>query len=190
MLDEKHVFRYLNGTVDYGLKYDANQKIKLHGYVDSDQEGCGNDRNSTSRCSFSLGSGMISMFSRKQSCLVLSTVKVEYVASCLASYEVVCLRNLLSDLFDLQLEVNCIFCINQSCGKFSVNPMFHDRSNHIDIKYHYIKDMLERGELNLQYMETYKQITNVLTKLLARVKFEYFLEIIVVTQIEVPRKRE
>ena len=50
---------------------------------------------------FSLGSGMISMFSRKQSCLVLSTVKVEYVASCSASYEVVCLRNLLSDLFDL-----------------------------------------------------------------------------------------
>ena len=60
----KHVLRYLKGTVDYGLKYDANQKINLHVYVDSDWTGSATDRKSTSGCCFSLGSGMISWFIR------------------------------------------------------------------------------------------------------------------------------
>ena len=61
----KHVLRYLKGTVDYGLKYDANQKINLPGYVDSDWADSATDRKITSGCCFSLGYGMISRFSRK-----------------------------------------------------------------------------------------------------------------------------
>ena len=61
----KHVVRYLKGTIEYGLKYDANQKINLHGYVDSDWEGSATNRKSTSGCYFSLGSYMISWFRRK-----------------------------------------------------------------------------------------------------------------------------
>ena len=85
----KHVLRYLKGTVDYGLKYDTNQKINLHGYVDSDWAGSATDRKSISSCCFSLGSGMISWFSRKQSCVVPSTTQAQYVATCSASYEAV-----------------------------------------------------------------------------------------------------
>ena len=59
LIGENHVLRYLKGRVDYGLKYDANQKFNLHGYVDSSGEGSTNDRNITSRCCFSLGSSMI-----------------------------------------------------------------------------------------------------------------------------------
>ena len=65
LIAAKHVLRYLKGTVDYGLKYDANQKIKLHGYVDSDWEGSATDRKSTSSCCFSLGFGMIFWFNKK-----------------------------------------------------------------------------------------------------------------------------
>ena len=70
----------------------------------------------------------------------------------------------------------------------SENPMFHDKSKHIEIKYHYIRDMVERGEVKLQYVATDKQIADVLTKPLARVKFEYFKEKLGVLQIEVPSK--
>ena len=70
----------------------------------------------------------------------LSTTEVEYVAACLASCEAVWLRKLLSDLCDLQLDATCIYCDNQSCVKLSENPMFHDKSNHIEIKYYYIRD--------------------------------------------------
>ena len=51
-------------------------------------------------------------------------------------------RKLLFDLFDNQLDATCIYCDNQSCVKLSENPMFHDKLNHIEIKYHYIRDMV------------------------------------------------
>ena len=87
---------------------------------------------------------MISWFSRKQSYVALSIDEVEYVAACSASCEVVWLRNLLSDLFELQMDATCIYCDNQSCVKLSKNLVFHDKLKHIKIKYHYIRDMVQR----------------------------------------------
>ena len=70
----------------------------------------------------------------------------------------------------------------------SVNPVFHDKSKDIEIKYHYIRDMVQRGVVKLQYVVTDKQITDVLTKPLAILKFEYFREKLGVLQLEVPSK--
>ena len=89
LIASKHILRYLCSTIDYGLKYKANQKINLEGYVDSDWASSAIDRKSTSGCFFSMGSGVISWFSRKQSCVALSTAKVEYVIACSASCEAV-----------------------------------------------------------------------------------------------------
>ena len=127
---------------------------------------------------------MISWFSRKQSCVALSTVEAEYVAACSASCEAVWLWKLLSELFDLPLEATSIFCDNQSCVKLSENPVFHDRSKHIEIKNHYIMDIVQRGAVKLLYVVTDEQIADVLTKPLARVKFEYFRERLGVLQIK------
>ena len=90
----KHAVRYLKGTVDYGLKYEVNQKINLEGYEDLYWAGSAIDRKSTLGCCFSMGSGMISWLSRKQSCVALSIAEADYVTSCLASCKVVWLRNL------------------------------------------------------------------------------------------------
>src|SRR5712692_4802831 len=65
LIAAKHILRYLRGTIDYGFKYDANQKINLEGYVDSDWAGSAIDKKSTSGCCFSMGSSVISWFSRK-----------------------------------------------------------------------------------------------------------------------------
>ena len=105
----KHILRYLNGIVDYGLKYKTDQKINLEGCVDSDWAGSAIDKKSTLGCCFSMGSGVISWFSRKQSCVALSTAEAEYVTACSDSCEVVWLRKLLSSLFDLQLDATCIY---------------------------------------------------------------------------------
>ena len=86
----KHAVRYLKGIVEYGLKYDTNQKINLEGYVDSYWVGSSIHRKITSKCYFSMISGVISWFSKKESCMVLSTSKEKYVATCLAIWEVVC----------------------------------------------------------------------------------------------------
>ena len=85
LIAAKHVLRYVNGTVDYGLKYDVNQKINLQGYVDSDWAGSATDWKGTSGCCFNLGFGMISWFSTNKSCVELGTTEEEYVPSCSAS---------------------------------------------------------------------------------------------------------
>ena len=90
MITAKHILRYLKGIVDYGLKYEVNQKINLKGYVDLDWEDGSINRKSTSRCCFSMRSGVISWFSRKESCMELRTAEEKYVATCSAIWEVVC----------------------------------------------------------------------------------------------------
>ena len=74
--------------------------------------------------------------------------------------------------------------------KLLENPVFHDKSKHIEIKYHYIRDMVQRGAVKLQYVATEEKIADVLMKPLARLKFKYFRERLCVLQIEVPSKRK
>ena len=86
LIAAKHILRYLRVTIDYGLKYESNQNINLEVYVDSDWAGNAIYRKSTSGCCFSMGLGVISWFSMKQSCVALSTAEAEYVAVCSASF--------------------------------------------------------------------------------------------------------
>ena len=96
---------------------EVNQNINLEGYVDLDWVGSSIDRKSTSGCFLSMGTGVISWFTRKQSYVALSTAEAEYVASYSTSFEELWPRKLLSDLFDLQLDATYIYCDNQSCVK-------------------------------------------------------------------------
>jgi hypothetical protein len=77
-------------------------------------------------------------------------------------------------MFDLEMETTVILCDNQSCIKMMENPVFHDKSKHIEIRYHYIRDMVQRGAVKLQYVGTDEQVADVLTKPMSRVKIEYF----------------
>ena len=149
----KHILRYLKGTVDYGLKYEVNQKINPEGYVDSNWASNVIDRKRTLGCYFNMGSGVISWFSKTQSYMELSIAELEYVVACLASCEVVWLRKLLSDLLDLQLDATCIYCNNQICVKLSKNPVFHEKSKKNEIKYHYIGDMVQRGAVSSSMLQ-------------------------------------
>ena len=86
------------------------------------------------------------------------------------------------------MDATFIHCDNQSCVRLSENLVFHDKSKHIEIKYHYIRDMVQRGVVKLQYVAMEEHIADVLMKPLARVKFKYFKEKLGVLQIEVPSK--
>ena len=178
--------RYLKGTVEYGLRFSVDCEFKLRGFTDSDWIGNVKDRKSTSGCCFNLGSVMISWFSRKQTSVELSTVEAEYITSCSACTEAIWLRKLLSGLFDVLMDPTSIWCDSQSCITLSKNIVFHDKSNHIEVRYHYIQDIVEKGVVKLQYLATYEQVTDVLTKSLSKFKFEYFREKLRV----VPRRRE
>ena len=88
--------------------------------------------------------------------------------------EVVWLQKLLVGLFKKPLKPNIIHCDNQSYSKISANLLFHNRSKHIEIPYHYIRDMVDRDVIKLVYIGTNDKIGDVLTKPLAKVKLEYF----------------
>ena len=83
-----------------------------------------------------------------------------------------------------------ILCDNQSCIKIKENPVFHDKSKHIEIRYHYIRDMVQRGAIMLQYVGTDEQVANVLTKPLSCVNFEYLQDKLGVVQKDLPQNGE
>jgi hypothetical protein len=84
--------------------------------------------------------------------VALSTSKAEYITASVEIHEAVWLKKLLDGIFDLELELTLIHCDNKSCVKLTENPVFHDRSKHIEIKYHYIWDMVQRGVVDLHYI--------------------------------------
>ena len=118
--------------------------------------------------------------------MALSTTEAKYIAACAACSKDMWLQKMLLGLFDLQLEVTWIYCDNQSCIKLSKNLMFHEKYKHIEIKYPYIRDMVEKGVMELLYIAMDEHIVDILTKPLYRLKLEYFRDKIGV----VPRKRE
>jgi hypothetical protein len=129
---------------------------------------------------------MISWQSRKQSSIALSIAEEEYIAACSTSCEAIWLRKLLIGLFDLEMRATTILCDNQSCIKMTENLVFLDRSKNIEIRYHFIRDMVQRGALKLQYISVDEQVTDVLTKPLSRVKFEHFRDKLGIVRKEPP----
>ena len=105
--------------------------------------------------------------------MALSSVEAEYMAVSLAACEAIWMRKILVGLFGSHLDPTVIYCDNQSCIKLSVNPVFHDRSKHIDIRYHHIRDCVQRKIMLLSYIPMEDQDADILTKALARRKFEY-----------------
>jgi hypothetical protein len=170
----KHVLKYLCGTVDYGLDCQRGDGVRLVGYTDLDWTGCVNDRKSTLGCCFGLGSTVVSWFSRKQKSVALSFAEDEYMAASQASCEALWLRKLLVGLFGVQLRPTMIYCDNQSCIKLLENLVFHDRSKHIEIRYHFIRDYVQRGAVELQYISIEEQVVDILTKALGSDKFVFF----------------
>jgi len=123
----KHVLRHLRGTLEYGLRYLGGDGVRMHGYSDSDWVGSAIDRNSTSRCCFSLGSTMITWFNKKRTSIALSSVETEYLATSMATCESIWLHKFLTGLFDHELEPTMIYCDNQTFIKLFENLLFHDR---------------------------------------------------------------
>eukprot|EP00253_Pinus_taeda_P032123 PITA_32123 len=162
----KHVLMYLQGTVDYGLLYNKGKDIRLSGFTDVNCTGSLLDRKSTSGYCFNIGLRITSWCSRKQKFVALSFSKAKYMVASTALCEAIWLTKLLVNLFKRNMEATRIMCDNQSCIKLSENPVFHDRSKHIDIWCHFVRDCVQCGVVQLSYTPTGKQVADILTKAL------------------------
>ena len=131
--ETKHVLRYLRDTSQYGLWYKNIEGVKIQGFTDTYWVGSPSDLNSTSGGIFSIESTIVSWYNRKHISIALSLKEAKYMAVSQTTCEAIWMRKILVGLFGQQMDPTVICCDNQSCIKLSENPVFHDRSKHIDI---------------------------------------------------------
>jgi hypothetical protein len=133
-----------------------------------------------------MGSAMNSWQSKKKSSISLSMVEEKYIAACPTSCEAIWIQKLLTGLFDMEMESTMILFYNHSCINMMDNHVFHDKSKNIEIRYHYIHDMVQRGVVKLQYIGTNEKVANVLTKPLSHVNFEFFRDKLGIVRKDLP----
>ena len=133
---------------------------------------------------------MISWSSRKQGSIAQSTTEAEYIAASDAIKKAIWFRKLVSGLFGDKLKMTVVHCDNQSCIKLTENPIFHDRSKHIDMRYHYIRDLVQRKTVKLQYIAFSEQVVDILTKPLTLRQFVQLRGKLGVAENDSPAERE
>jgi hypothetical protein len=163
----KRVLRYLKGTIDKKLIYRKNQD-NLTCYVDADWANCEIDRRSYTGSTFILSGAAFSWESRKQRTVALSSTEAEYMALSDASKEAVFLIGYLKELGFQSLANVVVFNDNQGAGKLTENSVYHARSKHIDVRYHFIRDAVKKHPIKILYLPTEKMIADVLTKALPK----------------------
>ena len=167
----KRILRYLKGTSDITLKYKKGEKDELLVYSDADYAGDVDDRHSTTGNLFLMSGGPVSWTSKKQPIVTLSTTEAEYVALSTATQEAVWIRKLLSDFGVSPRQATTVMEDNQGAICLARNPVTHSRSKHIDVRYHYIREALNEGIIDLQYCPTHDMIADTLTKPLPKRRF-------------------
>jgi hypothetical protein len=170
----KRVLRYVKGTSSLGVFYKKEGNQELLGYTDSDYAGDQNDRKSTSGYVFLMSSGAVSWSSKKQPVVTLSTTEAEFISAAYSACQVVWLRRILKELCHDQSKSTVVYCDNVSAIKLSKNPVLHGRSKHIDIRFHFLRDLIREGIVELVQCSTHEQIADILTKPL---KLDVFLKL-------------
>ena len=166
----KRIIRYVNGTPDYGLWYLKDSNACLASYSDADWAGSVDDRKSTSGGCFYLGNNLVSWMSKKQNFVSLFTAEVEYIAVGSCCTQLLWMK-LLHD-YGISQDTMCVFCDNTSAINLSKNPVQHSKSKHIEIRYHFIWDLVEDKVVCLKFIHTDNQKTNIFTKSLDGPRFE------------------
>ena len=168
----KRIFKYIACTVKLGIWYPKNENFDLIGYSDADYAGCKIDRKSTSGTCQLLGNKLISWSSKKQNSVALSTAEAEYVSIGNCYAQILWIKQQLLD-FGLIYKNISIKCDNTSAINLTKNPVHHSRSKHIEIRHHFIRDHVQNGNINIEFVSTENQYADIFTKPLDKMRFEF-----------------
>jgi hypothetical protein len=159
----KRILRYLVHTPKFGLWYPKGSTFDLIGYSDADWAGCKIDRKSTSgTCQF-LGRSLVSWASKKQNSVALSTAEAEYIATGHCCTQLLWMRQTLRD-YGYKLTKVPLLCDNESEICMADNPVEHSSTKHIAIRYHFLRDHQQRGDIEFAYVSTKEQLADIFTK--------------------------
>ena len=178
----KRIFRYLKGTHALGLGFHANG-CDFKGYADADWAGDTDDRKSTSGYLFMFADGPIAWGSKKQRAVTLSTGEAELVALCLAAQEGIWMLRLIGELFGKEMNILSIADDNQACIKMTKNPGYKGRAKHIDIKFHFVKDLVKEGKLQVYHVSSEKMLADGFTKPMPRERHNNLIQQIGMIQV-------
>lgn len=172
----KRILKYLQKTKSYGLKF-TKDNCNLEGFVDADWASNTIDRKSYTGFCFKLSGCVISYECRKQQTVALSSTEAEYMAIAEACKEAIYLKTLLSDICNCNYTV-LIFNDNQGAQKLTENPLFHKRTKHIDVRYHFVREAVANKLVKIVYLSTSEMPADLLTKSLSGAKHNYFLKLL------------
>ncbi|CAJ2661762.1 unnamed protein product [Trifolium pratense] len=147
----KRIFKYVNGTCGYGILYSHGNDSTLVGYCDADWAGSADDRKNTSGACFFLGSNLVSWFSKKQNSVSLSAAEAEYIAAGSSCSQLLWMRQMLKE-YSVEQDVMTLYCDNLSAINISKNPIQHSRTKHIDIRHHFIRELVEEKIVTLEHI--------------------------------------
>jgi hypothetical protein len=168
----KRIVRYVAGTLDHGLFYPrCPGEAHFVRYSDSDHAGNIDTSKSTSGILFFLGKCLVSWQSVKQQVVALSSCEAEYIAASTTSTQAIWLARLLGDLLGRDTIAVELRVDSKSALSLAKNPVFHERSKHIRVRYHFIRCCLEEGSIKAGYINTKDQLADLLTKPLGRIRF-------------------
>ena len=162
-----HVLRYLKNDLSQGIFMTKHADCTITAYCDSDWAACSDSRKSVSGYIVFLGDSPIGWKSKKQTTISLSSAEAEYIAITKVVGELVWFERLLGELTESCKLPISVFCDSQAAIHIAKNPVFHERTKHIEVDCHFVRNKLQEGLITLHYVSTSEQMFDILTKALS-----------------------
>ena len=170
----KRILRYVKNTLSVGLTFNKSSSTLFSAFSDSDWAGCLDDRRSTGGFAVFFGPNLISWCARKHATVSRSSTEAEYKALANATAEIIWVKSMLKELGMSHIQTPCLWCDNLGATYLSANPVFHARTKHIEIDYHFVRERVASKELEIRFVHSKDQVAYGFTKALSTKPFEEF----------------
>jgi histone deacetylase 1/2 len=170
----KRILRYIKGTTKLGIKFSKSESMLVSAFSDADWAGCVDDRRSTGGFAVFLGNNLISWTAKKQPTVSRSSTEAEYKALANATAEMIWVQKLLNELGVRHPPRARLWCDNLGATYLSANPIFHARTKHIEIDFHFVRERVAQKLLEVRFISTGDQLADGFTKALPVIKLKKF----------------